>query len=212
MTLFPTLPRPSSTLANGFSSSQMLGRSILCTSRIQHPFIRFADHSLSLQASHGKPTNPTIPSNILISITETPRRLQSLWYWKHDSSKFSALGTQTWFHRRTHADSPRRASGDEAWNVLFLTRMVRIVSPAWPVLLCIDWGFLIRFNPDAGPYGFGTFPGHLARNAYDESKVEPYTGWLPGKDYLRDIQLAHMKTLAHTYETEIMVRSFSFSF
>ncbi|KAG8770283.1 hypothetical protein FRC12_004381 [Ceratobasidium sp. 428] len=60
------------------------------------------------------------------------------------------------------------------------------------------------FNPDAGPYGFGTFPGHLARNAFNESEVEPYTGWLPGKDYLRDIQLAHMKTLAQTYETEIM--------
>ncbi|QRV85448.1 alpha-L-fucosidase [Ceratobasidium sp. AG-Ba] len=60
------------------------------------------------------------------------------------------------------------------------------------------------FNPDAGPYGFGTFPGHLARNAYNQSKVEPYTGWLPGKDYLRDIQLAHMKTLAQKYETEIM--------
>ncbi|KAF8604399.1 glycoside hydrolase [Ceratobasidium sp. AG-I] len=60
------------------------------------------------------------------------------------------------------------------------------------------------FNPDAGPYGFGTFPGHLARNAYNESKEEPYTGRIPGKDYLRDIQLAHMKTLAHDYETEIM--------
>ncbi|KAB5590881.1 Alpha-L-fucosidase [Ceratobasidium theobromae] len=60
------------------------------------------------------------------------------------------------------------------------------------------------FNPDAGPYGFETFPGHLARNAYNESKVEPYTGRIEGKDYLRDIQLAHMKILAHTYETEIM--------
>ncbi|CAE6426799.1 unnamed protein product, partial [Rhizoctonia solani] len=60
------------------------------------------------------------------------------------------------------------------------------------------------FNPDFGPHGFGQFPGHLARNAYNESKFEPYTGWLEGKDYLRDIQLAHMKTLAHTYETEIM--------
>jgi alpha-L-fucosidase len=65
--------------------------------------------------------------------------------------------------------------------------------------------FWFRFNPDAGPYGFGTFPGHLARNPYNESKVERYTGRIKGKDYLRDIQLAHMRTLAHTYGTEIMV-------
>ncbi|CAE6478403.1 unnamed protein product [Rhizoctonia solani] len=60
------------------------------------------------------------------------------------------------------------------------------------------------FNPDFEPYGFGMFPGRLAQNAYNESKLEPYTGRLGGKEYLHDIQLAHMKTLAHTYESEIM--------
>lgn len=60
------------------------------------------------------------------------------------------------------------------------------------------------FNPDAGPYGFGNWPGHLARNPYNESKLEPYTGRLEGKDYLEDIQLAHMRSLAMDYESEIM--------
>lgn len=64
-----------------------------------------------------------------------------------------------------------------------------------------------RFNPDAGQggYGFGDWPGELAHNAYNDSEIEPYTGRLEGKDYLRDIQLEHMKILAHEYETEIMV-------
>lgn len=65
-----------------------------------------------------------------------------------------------------------------------------------------------RYNPDAGPYGFGTWVGERARNAYDTSKVEPYTGRLPGRDYLRDEQLAQMKILAKEYETEIMVGYF----
>ena len=58
-----------------------------------------------------------------------------------------------------------------------------------------------------GGYGFGSWPGQLAKNAYNESELEPYTGRLPGKDYLQDIQLEHMKMLAHDYETEIMVRA-----
>lgn len=62
-----------------------------------------------------------------------------------------------------------------------------------------------RFNPDAAPYGFGSWPGHLAHNPYND-EVEPYTGRLEGKDYLRDIQLAHMRTLARDYETDIIVR------
>ncbi|KAG8695553.1 hypothetical protein FRC09_009085 [Ceratobasidium sp. 395] len=60
------------------------------------------------------------------------------------------------------------------------------------------------FNPDAGPYGFGDWPGHLARNPYNDSIIEPYTGRLEGKDYLRDIQQEHMRILTDEYETEIM--------
>ncbi|KAG8795751.1 hypothetical protein FRC12_010192 [Ceratobasidium sp. 428] len=60
------------------------------------------------------------------------------------------------------------------------------------------------FNPDAGPYGFGNWPGHLAHGAFNHSLVEPYTGRLEGKDYLKDIQLEHMRLLADEYGTEIM--------
>ncbi|KAJ1300816.1 hypothetical protein OPQ81_002456 [Rhizoctonia solani] len=60
------------------------------------------------------------------------------------------------------------------------------------------------FNPDAGPYGFGNWPGHLATGAYNHSLIEPYTGRLEGKDYLRDIQLEHMRILAEKYDTDIM--------
>ncbi|CAE6426674.1 unnamed protein product [Rhizoctonia solani] len=61
-----------------------------------------------------------------------------------------------------------------------------------------------KFNPDAGPYGFGNWPGHLATGAYNHSLLEPYTGRLEGKDYLRDIQMEHMRILAEEYGTEIM--------
>ncbi|KAG8977748.1 hypothetical protein FRB90_008720, partial [Tulasnella sp. 427] len=62
------------------------------------------------------------------------------------------------------------------------------------------------YNPDAGSggYGFGDWPGQLAHNAYDYSKLEEYRGRLPGKDYLRDQQLEHMRMLARDYESEIM--------
>ncbi|KAG8817644.1 hypothetical protein FRC17_011134 [Serendipita sp. 399] len=60
------------------------------------------------------------------------------------------------------------------------------------------------FNPAFKKYGFGNWPGGLARNAYNASKWEPYTGHIEGKDYLRDIQEAHMKILAEKYETDIM--------
>jgi hypothetical protein len=63
-----------------------------------------------------------------------------------------------------------------------------------------------RFNPDAAPYGFGNWPGHLAMGAFNHSIIEPYTGRLEGKDYLKDIQMEHMRILADEYETEIMVR------
>jgi alpha-L-fucosidase len=65
------------------------------------------------------------------------------------------------------------------------------------------------YNPNVGRggWGFGTWPGFLAPNAYDSSKKEPYTGSFPEKDWLRDEQLAKMRILAVKYETEIMVCS-----
>ncbi|KAF8305580.1 glycoside hydrolase [Clavulina sp. PMI_390] len=62
------------------------------------------------------------------------------------------------------------------------------------------------FNPDsgAGGYGFGNWPGNLAVNAYDNSQVEPYTGRLPGRDWLREQQLVKMKILAEKYKTNVM--------
>jgi alpha-L-fucosidase len=35
--------------------------------------------------------------------------------------------------------------------------------------------------------------------------MEPHTGHLDGRDYLKDIQEAHMKILAEKYDTDIMV-------
>ncbi|PVF93523.1 glycoside hydrolase [Serendipita vermifera] len=60
------------------------------------------------------------------------------------------------------------------------------------------------FNPSFAPYGFGNWPGGLAKHAYKSRKMEEYTGHLEGKDYLQDIQLKHMETLAEKYGTDIM--------
>ncbi|KZT22439.1 glycoside hydrolase family 29 protein [Neolentinus lepideus HHB14362 ss-1] len=60
------------------------------------------------------------------------------------------------------------------------------------------------FSPDYAPYGFSEWPGGLARNVFYPSELEPYTGRLNISDYLADLQLPHMLTLAETYETEIM--------
>ncbi|KAG6840364.1 hypothetical protein C0991_007180 [Blastosporella zonata] len=60
------------------------------------------------------------------------------------------------------------------------------------------------FNPDSAPYGFGSWPGGLAHNAFNSSQLEPYTGRLEIKDYLDDLQLPHMLELALKYETDIM--------
>ncbi|THV04606.1 glycoside hydrolase [Dendrothele bispora CBS 962.96] len=60
------------------------------------------------------------------------------------------------------------------------------------------------FNPDFAPYGFGTWPGGLAHNAYNASEVEPYTGRLPIDDYIEDLQFPQMLSLAEKYGTEIM--------
>jgi len=60
------------------------------------------------------------------------------------------------------------------------------------------------FNPDSARYGFGSWPGGLAHNAFNSSQLEPYTGRLEISDYLTDLQLPHMLDLAVKYETEIM--------
>ncbi|CAK7210330.1 hypothetical protein SCUCBS95973_000742 [Sporothrix curviconia] len=63
------------------------------------------------------------------------------------------------------------------------------------------------FNPDFGPYGFGRWLGQLAHNPFTGA-VEPYTGktavTAEGYDYVRDLQIPQMETLAYTYETDIL--------
>ncbi|OAA57959.1 alpha-L-fucosidase [Niveomyces insectorum RCEF 264] len=76
------------------------------------------------------------------------------------------------------------------------------------------------FNPDFAPYGFGRWPGQLARNPFT-GREEPYTGRRRGPaavgattttdegetttvDYVRDLQLPQMRTLAYQYETDIL--------
>ena len=63
----------------------------------------------------------------------------------------------------------------------------------------------MRFSPDYAPYGETTWPGGLAHNAFNYSKIEPYTGRLNITDYLEDLQLPQMLDLAEIYDTEIMV-------
>jgi alpha-L-fucosidase len=59
-------------------------------------------------------------------------------------------------------------------------------------------------SPDYSPYGFKAWPGGLARNPYNSSELEPYTGRLNISDYLNDLQLPQMLILAEQYDTEIM--------
>ncbi|KIK60972.1 glycoside hydrolase family 29 protein [Collybiopsis luxurians FD-317 M1] len=61
------------------------------------------------------------------------------------------------------------------------------------------------FNPDYAKYGFSQWPGGLARNAFNTTpEFEPYTGHVNISDYLEDLQLPQMLTLATEYNTEIM--------
>ncbi|KAJ7232970.1 glycoside hydrolase family 29 protein [Mycena haematopus] len=61
------------------------------------------------------------------------------------------------------------------------------------------------FSPDFAKYGFGSWPGGLAHNAFNVSPaLEPYTGRLDIGDYLDDLQLPQMIDLAVNYDTEIM--------
>ncbi|KAJ7076101.1 glycoside hydrolase family 29 protein [Mycena belliarum] len=61
------------------------------------------------------------------------------------------------------------------------------------------------FNPDYAKYGFSSWPGGLAHNAFGGAPaLEPYTGHLNISDYLADLQLPQMVDLAVKYDTEIM--------
>lgn len=62
-----------------------------------------------------------------------------------------------------------------------------------------------RFNPDYAKYGFGSWPGGLAHNAFNNSLLEPYTGHLDIDDYIDDLQVPQMLDIALKYDTEIMV-------
>ncbi|TEA21367.1 Plasma alpha-L-fucosidase [Colletotrichum sidae] len=68
------------------------------------------------------------------------------------------------------------------------------------------------FNPDFGPYGFVQFPtpsavswpGTLAPNPYTGTP-EPYTGHVPvATDFIADLMVPQMQTLAYDYGTDIM--------
>ncbi|KAJ4471476.1 glycoside hydrolase family 29 protein, partial [Lentinula aciculospora] len=61
------------------------------------------------------------------------------------------------------------------------------------------------FNPDYAKYGFGEWPGGLARNPFNTTPTfEPYTGHLEISDYIEDLQYPQMLSLATQYNTEIM--------
>lgn len=68
------------------------------------------------------------------------------------------------------------------------------------------------FNPDFGPYGFlqyadqpsGTsWTGFPAYNPYTGA-IEPYTGRIPIGDFIEDLMVPQMETLAYKYQTDIM--------
>ncbi|KAF3019828.1 hypothetical protein E8E14_013034 [Neopestalotiopsis sp. 37M] len=58
------------------------------------------------------------------------------------------------------------------------------------------------FHPDYEPYGFGRWPGGNATNPFTNETL-PYAGYVPIDDYVRDLILPEMQTLA-SLGTEIM--------
>ncbi|KAK7449321.1 hypothetical protein VKT23_013464 [Stygiomarasmius scandens] len=60
------------------------------------------------------------------------------------------------------------------------------------------------FHPDFAPYGFSSWPGGLAHNAFNASETESYTGYVHVDDYIKDLQLPQMLSLAEKYGTEIL--------
>ncbi|KAJ7051264.1 glycoside hydrolase superfamily [Mycena amicta] len=74
-----------------------------------------------------------------------------------------------------------------------------------PELHCGTYYFLPEwFNPNYAKYGFGQWPGGHALDVFNSSIVETYTGALPLRDYITDLQLPHMLDLAQKYDTDIM--------
>lgn len=64
------------------------------------------------------------------------------------------------------------------------------------------------FNPSYAPYALdccGGFPGGPPKNPYTNETI-PYTGYVPINDYVKDLQLPQMESLAYDsrYETELM--------
>ncbi|KAL5425143.1 hypothetical protein PMIN04_002805 [Paraphaeosphaeria minitans] len=69
------------------------------------------------------------------------------------------------------------------------------------------------FNPAWGPYGFAqygperpggtTHPGLAARNPFTHAP-EPYTGFVPAANFLRDVMTPQMEILAYAYATELL--------
>ncbi|GJN69894.1 alpha-L-fucosidase [Purpureocillium lilacinum] len=59
------------------------------------------------------------------------------------------------------------------------------------------------YNPAYKPYGSGSFPGGPPTNPYTGAELE-YTGYVEVDDFVRDIQLPQMKTLAYEYGVDIM--------
>jgi alpha-L-fucosidase len=51
------------------------------------------------------------------------------------------------------------------------------------------------FHPDYSPYGFGNWPGGASKNPFTNETI-PYSGYVPVKDYLKDVVVPSMETLA----------------
>jgi alpha-L-fucosidase len=60
------------------------------------------------------------------------------------------------------------------------------------------------YNPSWAKYGFSSWPGGLAHNAYNWSQIEPYTGYVEVNDYIQDIQKPQMQMLMDTYGTNVL--------
>lgn len=59
------------------------------------------------------------------------------------------------------------------------------------------------FNPAFKKYGFSAWPGGPAHNPYTGEEL-PYTGFVEVEDFVKDIQLPQMRTLANEYGIDIM--------
>lgn len=59
------------------------------------------------------------------------------------------------------------------------------------------------YNPAYAKYGFDAWPGGPPTNPYTKTEI-PYTGYVEVDDFIKDIQLPQMRTLANDYGIEIM--------